>query len=687
VSKWRIYHSTSTGLQPNLHQGLILLHFRLTLFRMLFLNYQKEIDGLRAIAVISIILFHLDVRGFSGGFVGVDVFFVISGYLITRLIKVEVSETQGFSYSRFYVRRARRLFPSLFFTLCLCFIFAFLLFGPQDFQRFGGALIGSASGLSNFYFWSESGYFDVSADTKPLLHVWSLSVEEQFYILWPVLIVFLLNKISNHKQRLGLLIIGISSLLLNYVFTEGRTEIFTLFPPKVAHWFADGPATIFYLVPFRVFEFTIGAILVWLVHLRPKNKLTAEVFVLIGLAMIIYPVIQFTKDTLFPSYNALLPCFGTALMIHSGTTKYTSRLLNNQIAVGIGLISYSLYLIHWPIIVFYKYWKFGELILTEQLAIFFCSIVVATLMYKFIEQPFRQRVSSPTGWSGRRFGITCALLSLLIVLPSIHIWGKGFGWTWRAGIEGEVVLRENCLTNVNGFCHFKTTSKYDFAIVGDSFAGHLYEGFKKLSQESFKSFVVSSFANGDKYCDIFGKNLEGLQISYDSDCMLEFKDFIAKNKIKRLIISYRWPSILDRADRKLPQVVADNIESFLTDKRLANIEDILLILSPAGFAKGLSPSKCDRPTFLQTKKPRNCDSNKIGKEMTMLTANNALKRAKYFSNITFLDPFEAFCTDTHCQNRIDGRWVYYDYGHLSKFGSIFFIEHFKSQILEFLKEH
>ena len=653
------------------------------------MNYQKEIDGLRAIAVISIILFHLDVRGFSGGFVGVDVFFVISGYLITRLIKVEVSETQGFSYSRFYVRRARRLFPSLFFTLCLSFIFAFLLFGQQDFQRFGGALIGSASGLSNFYFWRESGYFDVSADTKPLLHVWSLSVEEQFYILWPVLIVFLLNKISNHKQRLGLLIIGISSLLLNYVFTEGRTEIFTLFPPKVAHWFADGPATIFYLAPFRVFEFAIGAILVWLVHLRPKNKLTAEVFVLIGLAMIVYPVIQFTKDTLFPSYNALLPCFGAALIIHSGTTKYTSRLLNNQIAVGIGLISYSFYLIHWPIIVFYKYWKSSELILTEQLTIFFCSIVVATLMYKFIEQPFRQRVSSPTGWSGRRFGITCAMLSLLIILPSIHVWGKGTGWTWRAGIEGEIQIsaQEGCSINVNGFCDFKTTSKYDFAILGDSFAGHLYAGFKKLSQESSISFVL--FQPG-VYCEIVGKNQKDPQISYDSiDCLSGFKDFIAQNKIKRLIISYKWIKYVgDPPLTKPPQIVAYSIESFLADKQLASLEDILLILMPAGFPKGLTPSKCNRPNFLQIKKQRNCDSNIIGKEIYAWTANNALKRGEYFTNITFFDPFEAFCTDTHCQNRIDGRSVYFSDGyHLSKFGSIYLFEHFKSQILEFLKEH
>jgi peptidoglycan/LPS O-acetylase OafA/YrhL len=666
------------------------------------LNYQKEIDGLRAVAVISIILFHLDVSGFSGGFVGVDVFFVISGYLITRLIRVEVSETQGFSYSRFYLRRARRLFPSLFFTLCLSFIFAFLLFAPQDFQRFGGALIGSASGFSNFYFWSESGYFDVSADTKPLLHIWSLSLEEQFYILWPLLIVFLLTKISKHKQRLGLLIIGISSLLLNFVLTEGRIEIFALFPSKVAHWFADGPATIFYLMPFRVFEFAIGAILVWLIHLRPKNKQITEIFVLIGLSMIVYPVTQFTKDTLFPSYNALLPCFGAALIIHSGATQYTSRLLNNQIAVGIGLISYSLYLIHWPIIVFYKYLTFSELILTEQLTLFSCSIVAATLMYKFIEQPFRQKVSSPTAWSGLRFSCACVILSLLIILPSSNVWwnnaGPGekvtSGWPWRSGVAEEYKAAACYFFYKDDhlhMCEFKTTSEYDFIIIGDSFGYHLYPGFQRLSKEFSKSFATF---RTDKHCNIFEQR-EYLSSYNCANRLSAIKDFIASNKIKRVIISYNWISVLNfkkHADiggaTDKPQFIADSIKKFFDDKQFVGIKDIMLILNIPKYLKGLSPRKCNTPTYIIQNRDVGCISDKIEEYGMRRKMSSGIKKAKFSTSITFLDPFEAFCDETHCYHEIEDRgiskFVYVNGDHLTSDSSIYFAEYFKSQIFEFL---
>ena len=160
-------------------------------------NYRPDIDGLRALAVLCVIFYHLGFESFSGGYVGVDVFFVISGYLITNLIVDEVKETKSFNFANFYVRRARRLFPALFFTCLLSFIFAFLLFSPLHFDRFGGALTSTMMSISNFFFWNESGYFNASSDFKPLLHTWSLSVEEQFYFLWPATLVFLLIRASK----------------------------------------------------------------------------------------------------------------------------------------------------------------------------------------------------------------------------------------------------------------------------------------------------------------------------------------------------------------------------------------------------------------------------------------------------------------------------------------------------------
>ena len=660
------------------------------------MSRSKEIEGLRAIAVISIILFHLDFKYFSGGFVGVDVFFVISGYLITRLIRDEVLGVNAFNYSQFYTRRARRLFPSLFFTLCLSFIFAFLFFSQQDFQRFSGALATSALGLSNFFFWSESGYFDVAADTKPLLHTWALSVQEQFYLLWPLLIVFCLTKIPHHKQRLSLLILGISSLFINYVFTRGFVENFSwlplditnssykyyrlLFPSTLVDWLpADGPSTIFYLMPFRVFEFAIGSVLVWLVHLRPKEKLTTEVFILVGLAMILYPINTYTGDIIFPSYNALLPCFGTALIIHSGTTQYAGRLLNNPISVGIGRISYSLYLIHWPIIVFYKHWKSSELIITEQLAIFFCSIVAATLMYQFIEQPFREKGPSSNSkvWSGPMFGFACIALSLIVVFLSASI--KTDGWSWRPGVVVE--SKESiAFGQMNGFWNLKADEKYDFLIVGNSFAGHLYDGFEKVSQESLKNFTVFETYT---FCSIFLRQKNHVRYNeYNcEDRWSNFKDFIVRNKIKRIIIASNWQG-------STTQKIINGLKTFLSDKRLAGLDiEIMMILNLPQFYGGLSLSKCNIPDYLQKNKHDNhCMVNEDRETNDYFRDwNKEIKKATYPIKVVFIDPFEAFCSSIHCKNQINGQRLFLDDGtHLTKFGSIYLAEYFKSQILWFL---
>jgi len=369
---------------------------------------------------VSVVFFHVGFDWFGGGFVGVDVFFVISGFLITRLIRDEVVENGSFSFSNFYTRRARRLFPALFFTLCLCFVFAVLLFSPQHLERFGGALLHTLLSISNFYFWLETGYFDTEAEFKPLLHTWSLSVEEQFYMVWPLVLVLLLRRTPPLTAPILLLVGGIVSVGLAWHFEHKN--------------FA------FFLAPFRAYEFAIGAILVWLIRFQPSNRLVLEPLVLVGLAMILYATVAFSYDTPFPSINALIPCLGTGLIVYAGTARYSGRLLSNRIAVGIGLISYSLYLIHWPIIAFYRYWKFGELTLIEQLAICAVSVVAAALMYRYIERPFRRGAAAPGAWSRAGFGFGCAMLTLVLILPAASTWANS-GWPWRIDREAAALLR------------------------------------------------------------------------------------------------------------------------------------------------------------------------------------------------------------------------------------------------------
>ncbi|MBI5664126.1 MAG: acyltransferase [Nitrospirae bacterium] len=392
------------------------------------MKYRPDIDGLRSVAVLSVLLFHAGFKHFSGGFVGVDVFFVISGYLITRIIHDEVLETKTFNFSNFYVRRARRLFPALFFTLALSGIFACLLLSPDYLKRFAGSLIWAIASVSNIFFWRESGYFDADSGFKPLLHTWSLGVEEQFYLVWPVLFVFLLLKAPKFTALITVFIAGVVSFYLNHVFLGGELSVLSKLSPGVAAWFADGASAIFYLMPFRVFEFAVGASLVWLIKYQPKNKMLLEPLVAIGLAMIAYAVFTYTEDTVFPSYNALMPCIGAALVIYSGTARHVGRLLNNPAAVGVGLISYSLYLVHWPIIVLYRYYKLDRLTFREQWIIMAVCIIAAVLMYRFVERPFRRRTN--TSLSPRRFGTVCVMSALVIILPASVLRANN-GWESR----------------------------------------------------------------------------------------------------------------------------------------------------------------------------------------------------------------------------------------------------------------
>ena len=214
------------------------------------IKYRPEIDGLRGIAVLGVLLFHLGVQQLSGGYVGVDVFFVISGYLITRLIRSDV-RAGTFTFTRFYVRRTRRLFPALFFTLVLCLVAGCLLLSPGHLENFAGTLIASILSVSNIQFWQQSGYFDLESSLKPLLHTWSLGVEEQYYLFWPWLLVFLTRRFARHTFAI-ILIGGICSFCLNLVF------------------YNSSHATIFYLLPFRAFEFAIGALTLWIEERRSK---------------------------------------------------------------------------------------------------------------------------------------------------------------------------------------------------------------------------------------------------------------------------------------------------------------------------------------------------------------------------------------------------------------------------------
>ncbi|MEA3456830.1 MAG: acyltransferase family protein [Campylobacterota bacterium] len=368
-------------------------------------KYISDIDGLRAVAVMAVIFYHVGYKWIPGGFVGVDIFFVISGYLITKNILFDV-EHKNFSFFDFYVRRARRLFPALFVMLLVSIVFAYQLFSPVDLARFGQSLLYANMSLSNFFFMSEAGYFDAGSDIKPLLHTWSLSVEEQFYLIWPFLLVGLLWFRNKRYLLIFLLLSTIISAYASFAVTE------------------KNPSVSFFMLPFRTFEFSIGALVIWAELFKFRQKYLYDFLTMLGLGLILYSLLIFTHTMQFPGYAALVPSIGAGLVIYASRFSVAGSLLRHKVAVGIGLISYSIYLVHWPFIVFYKYWKFGTITHLEKMMFIAASFILGYVLWRYVEKPWRLKKADD---SKTHFTFIVPALMLLIAFIAANIWGyKGF---------------------------------------------------------------------------------------------------------------------------------------------------------------------------------------------------------------------------------------------------------------------
>jgi peptidoglycan/LPS O-acetylase OafA/YrhL len=336
------------------------------------LAYRPDIDGLRAIAVLPVVLFHFRIAPFTGGFIGVDIFFLISGFLICSLIYKGIS-SGTFSLVEFYERRARRIFPALFTVILFTALASFLLLIPEDLVSFGKSLGATAIFSSNFEFLREAGYFDTSADFKPLLHTWSLAVEEQFYLLFPLLMMLVARRSRGAALAL-IAVLAAASLGLG------------LWLLRVHH-----PSMAFYLAPSRAWELALGAMLALANLAPPRSRIIAELLCGVGLALIAWSLFAFSSRTPFPAANALLSCGGAVLLLHAGAVQQTwsSRLLSAPPMAFVGRISYSLYLWHWPVFVFANYVSLGALTLVEKGALIALSIGLAALSARFVERPFR----------------------------------------------------------------------------------------------------------------------------------------------------------------------------------------------------------------------------------------------------------------------------------------------------------
>lgn len=403
------------------------------------MTYRPEIDGLRAISIAVVVLYHGGFKFSSGGFIGVDVFFVISGFLITTIIQREIKEKR-FSLLNFYEKRCRRILPPLLVMVFVVTLVSFKALPPPEYQEHGAAIFAMLIFVSNIFFYNNIGYWSPAADTMPLIHTWSLAVEEQFYLVFPLLLL-ILAKVSAHSTQAGvakirsqlspliLLILAIMSLWLGVAGIK------------------ENPSAVFYLPQYRAWELLLGGLLVFMprqLTLKPR-PFTTSILGLVGISCIILPAIFYTSSTVFPAMAAIPPCLGAAIIIYIHSSGVESGLVGRFLSlppmIGLGKISYSLYLWHWPVFVLYSFITLDSFVPAEKpissLCLIFVSIWFSIISYYFIEQPVRRRQILSSRIKLFATSATCLLILLVFGAIIKHYGGLPFRVPPRVSLYAE----------------------------------------------------------------------------------------------------------------------------------------------------------------------------------------------------------------------------------------------------------
>jgi len=459
------------------------------------LKYRADIDGLRAVAVLSVLAFHIGLSRFRGGFVGVDVFFVISGYLISSIIFADINASR-FTIAGFYERRIRRIFPALIAMLGVASVVAVIYLLPSELVDYAKSLLAATGSASNLYFWWHSGYF-TSPTSKPLLHTWSLAVEEQFYISFP-LFLLLIRRFFPQRLRAAVVLLFSVSFVTSCVIVSRN------------------PDTAFYMPYTRAWELLLGTLLSLGIFPRLRSAWMRNLATLGGIGMIMWAVLLYSQDTVFPGYSALVPCVGSALIIWAGEagTSLVGSVLSWRPAVFIGLISYSLYLWHWPVIVLHKMGMLAGLgasmlgghsaLLSshrfDMLIEVALSFLLAILSWRFVERPFR---SGPLRLSGRPlFALTGGVMIILLGCAAWTVLAQGFKGRFpdkaleiasALDVKDENSIRsgvcfittEYHFENYNyDTCLHEDQNKKNYLLLGDSHSAMLWSALSSALQHS-----------------------------------------------------------------------------------------------------------------------------------------------------------------------------------------------------------
>ena len=466
------------------------------------MKYRAEVDGLRALAVVPVILFHAGFEIFSGGYIGVDVFFVISGYLITTIL-IDDIEKEKLSIIKFYERRARRILPALFAMLFVSTIAAYALFYPSNLEDFSKSLAYVILFLSNIFFWKNTDYFATEAELTPLLHTWSLAVEEQFYLLFPIFLI-LAWRFGKNRVFWMIVIMSVVSLFLS-------------------EWgWRNSSVANFYLAPSRAWELFAGSIFAFTVQKRGVQK--NESLALLGLTLIILSIFVYDTSTPFPSVYSMVPVLGVGLILlfaEKGTL--VSRLLSIKVFVGIGIISYSAYLWHQPLFAFSRLLYGINLSVVISLMLIILTFILALLSWKYIEQPFRDKRKFT---SNQIFKYTFLTSFLFLIIISILLLTKGASYRFQFPAQPEpwtdikchgskkISQYENPLEECLGSDDNRTNG--NIYLIGDSHAAQLTFALQSVAKKRKVDFYFINTESQDEYPNSFWRK------SVTTDKLLEY---------------------------------------------------------------------------------------------------------------------------------------------------------------------
>ena len=644
------------------------------------MKYRSEIDGLRAIAVIPVILFHAGIQTFQGGFIGVDVFFVISGYLITTIMLLDV-KSGSFSILNFYERRARRILPALFLVMFVSLPFAWFWLSPGDMVDYSKSLTAVSTFTANSYFWRHSGYFDTATEFAPLVHTWSLAVEEQFYLFFPLLFV-LLWRIRAAAVLSAVSVIFVLSLLGAQWGTNNGHSGFT-----------------FYMLPTRAWELALGA-LVALYYLERNIKhhkhWLSQWGSLLGLLLIVYSAITYSKETPFPGLYTLAPTVGAMLIIIFAThLTWVGKLLGSKFLVATGLVSYSAYLWHQPIFAFSRHVGLQEPDIVLMLFLSVLSFVLAYLSWRFVERPFRNKRKFTRRQVFAFGGIGTIFF---IVLGSIGVAQNGFKKT-------ELHVWPKITPGLND----------SFIILGDSHAKHLVKGIRSITKGSVTDYSSGGclpLRNVDRYDsrtppgDCVNKVNAALDKLINEDphafvllgsmgpVYLDGTTF--KGKGKPRIRGLGVELVTDKSISDRWQIFEFGLNATLSElTSLKHVRVIVVIDVPelgidfgcGGGGKEISIGsfKLHDFTTASTTLPARCSVSRYEYDKRSRNYKNLVYRVvSKYPNVIVFDPTNYFCDSDKCSGfSSEYGYLYRDYDHLSEGGSRYFGEKF----YKFLKDY